>query len=483
VSRFHLHYAGRATTSNFIFIFNSNPTPPTTIWTAHFHPTAGMPLITTAYPVHAHQQNLPSTLAKSEQQLNDYNDFYDDFETRDEDEEDMSDTSPMISRPHQKKQKRRSPTVPEKSDLRASRILESLSLEIKSLQQAAMEGLKDHHISTISSLSDPHESYLSSEEDASESADDYDESFLEFEADLDLELHPTSSNISRRSSREDTARAVSVIFVGKPQLVDIFAHERPQTAVSRSRPTPLRLNSVPTYPPSPSTSSFRNSFVMSNASETATNFTQRQKRSAISALSSLSTNIKTRAASASHFLTSDPFPTAPNPDYCTLSAEDQESAHMVAPKTPTSLANAAWKGGMKGVSRKLSIVKRRPSMPKLSHTYAAGNRSATALSPPSQSTSTTPDLPSFHNPFQAPPRASTDLAGNRSNVNFSAAWREQEATAPAKQSGPVRYEDIMRNVVYTPPPMSTSGENEKESKTRGSLLGLGIRRLGRAGGN
>lgn len=454
------------------------------------------------YAVHEHQNNSSSKLENPEQQHADY----DDFETRDEDDENMSDASSMLDRPRPRKQKLRTPIVPQKSELRASRILENLTLELQSLQQAAIEDLQDRHAST---LSDPHELYLSSEEDASESADDYDESFVELDAENDLELQATSSHTSSRSSREDTARAVSFMYVGKPHLVDIFTHERPQTSsLPKHRPAPLRLNSIPTYPSRPSTSSSR-SFTMTAA--TASNFTTRQKRNAISALSTLSTNIKTRAASASNFLASDPFPgNSKQHDFYT-SAEEHDSPYASAPKTPSSIANAAWKGGVKGFNRTLTLSKRRPSMPKLSLAYASGNKSVANIPTP-------PALPlasdQHHVPsYPAPFRASTDLASKRLSLNLSTmerdySWMSKDfgngglAQVQEREQvvspGPVRYEDIMRNVIRSPPLpattahshsfssaslLSSSRDKDKELKGRPSVLGLGIRRLGRVGAN
>lgn len=110
------------------------------------------------------------------------------------------------------------PALPQKSSLRASRILDSLKLS--SIESATQ------------SLTTPHDAYMSSEEDASSSADEFSE--------YDYESGSETSKGSpvRRKSYEDTARVVSFIFSGKPFLVDLPSPRRstttPSTADSRS---------------------------------------------------------------------------------------------------------------------------------------------------------------------------------------------------------------------------------------------------------
>ncbi|RYP23525.1 hypothetical protein DL765_001039 [Monosporascus sp. GIB2] len=105
------------------------------------------------------------------------------------------------------------PALPERSTLRASRLLDNLKLNsIESARQSL-------------NTTTPHDIYLSSEEDASSTTDDL--SDYDFESECESES-PSRSNGDesaqssvRRRSREVTARAVSVIFIGRPCIVDL----------------------------------------------------------------------------------------------------------------------------------------------------------------------------------------------------------------------------------------------------------------------
>lgn len=107
------------------------------------------------------------------------------------------------------------PALPERSTLRASRLLDNLKLNsIESARQS---------LNTTTS----HDIYLSSEEDASSTTDDL--SDYDFESECESEFESQSNSNSdestqssvRRRSREVTARVVSVIFVGRPSIVEL----------------------------------------------------------------------------------------------------------------------------------------------------------------------------------------------------------------------------------------------------------------------
>ncbi|OTB06151.1 hypothetical protein M426DRAFT_21265 [Hypoxylon sp. CI-4A] len=129
------------------------------------------------------------------------------------------------------------PKVPEKSALRASRFLDnpkrnSISISIK----------------TTTTATDPHDIYLSSEEDASSSADDF--SDYGYDASSD---ESEKSPVRRRPSPEVTARAVSVVFVGKPCVVDLASGRRSVSPIRRPRSissSPANsFNARPSHPP------------------------------------------------------------------------------------------------------------------------------------------------------------------------------------------------------------------------------------------
>ncbi|KAI1376520.1 hypothetical protein F4677DRAFT_80532 [Hypoxylon crocopeplum] len=126
------------------------------------------------------------------------------------------------------------PKLPEKSALRGSRFLGSLK------------------INTSEPANDPHDVYLSSEEDASSSADD----FSDYDYDYDSNSDESEKSPMRRRSQEDTARAVSVIFVGRPCVVDLASGRRSVSPIRRPRTRAsspsIRTSSIesrPSHPP------------------------------------------------------------------------------------------------------------------------------------------------------------------------------------------------------------------------------------------
>lgn len=126
------------------------------------------------------------------------------------------------------------PALPEKSARRASRMM--------------LDNIITHKLTTedqqppLSTQAAPHAVYLSSEEDASSSADD----FSDFECEYISEAvqQPTG----RRGSQKDTARVVSVIYSGKPCIVDLPRRSMsPTSSESSSRP-PSRLRRTSILP-------------------------------------------------------------------------------------------------------------------------------------------------------------------------------------------------------------------------------------------
>jgi hypothetical protein len=346
-----------------------------------------------------------------------YDSEIDDFQERDEEE--ISDGS-ILNQPRLGKVAL--PAVPPRSELRASRILENLTIELETLEKAALEEkLKDQPVE-----SDPYKSYLSSEEEGSESADEFDESIVELYSD-----RPPSSRASSRCSHEDTARVVSFMFVGKPQLVEVVSHDRSaslkrrstdqsESRESRRRPSPLRL--IPNI--TRSTLSPRTSSLTSSSK----NLPLRQYTLPDAAASTLSVTSK------HSFLQCDPFP-IPNPN----EVEKVSSSSDAFPKTPTSI-NAAWKGSILGVTRTFSkAAKKRPSMPKLS----LANTSASPRQPSGTPTTATPISASSPMP------------------------------RPSQDQGPVNYQDILRGAIRGAPPPSP---NLKTKNSSLFLLGMARRR-------
>jgi hypothetical protein len=104
------------------------------------------------------------------------------------------------------------PHLPVKSDLRDPKFLAPLNTKV---------GLVDEQ-PPLSPSAPPHDVYLSSEEDASSSADEY--------SDYDYDSESEYSNDSPKLGPcEDVARLVSIVFTGKPLVVQVRSRSAPST--------------------------------------------------------------------------------------------------------------------------------------------------------------------------------------------------------------------------------------------------------------
>ncbi|KAL2760601.1 hypothetical protein ACRALDRAFT_1059616 [Sodiomyces alcalophilus JCM 7366] len=127
------------------------------------------------------------------------------------------------------------PALPNKSTLRNSRLLDAFTTTVALNPQGERTDL---------TRAAPQDVYLSSEEDASSSADE----FSDYDWDSGSERSPGSP--SSRHSHEDTAKMVSVVFVGKPSIINLSnngrrsvppqpTHKPPVPGVVRSSTEPL----------------------------------------------------------------------------------------------------------------------------------------------------------------------------------------------------------------------------------------------------
>ncbi|CAI4213758.1 unnamed protein product [Parascedosporium putredinis] len=88
----------------------------------------------------------------------------------------------------------------------------------------------------------PHEVYLSSEEDGSSSADD----FSDYDFDSESEMDPANATTAtRKRSYEDIAKMVSVVYSGKPTVVQITTTKRSATPSSSSSSSTSSPSSTP----------------------------------------------------------------------------------------------------------------------------------------------------------------------------------------------------------------------------------------------
>jgi len=158
-----------------------------------------------------------------------YPEFYDDAEM-------------MAPNPKRARQSADAPELPLKSALRASRLLDNLGLKLGgSIETTVQPG-----------QATPLDVYMSEEEDASSDADD----FSDYGYDSSNE-DPTSP--TRRSSHEDTARVVSVVYSGKPSIVDLTLLRRrsisPNSIETRTRSSTVSSSRSHTDRPSTPASS------------------------------------------------------------------------------------------------------------------------------------------------------------------------------------------------------------------------------------
>ncbi|KAI0169687.1 hypothetical protein GGR52DRAFT_476837 [Hypoxylon sp. FL1284] len=234
------------------------------------------------------------------------------------------------------------PKLPEKSALRASRLLEGLKLN------------------TIEATADPHDVYLSSEEDASSSADDFSD------YDYDSTSEESEKSPVRRRSQEDTARAVSVVFIGKPCVVDLASGRRSVSPIRRQR----------TRSASPS---IREKEASSSSSSSSSSSTRAEHPPRHSSLAATTSDL---SAESPPFLNQDPFATAANHYKFDPTPKRAATGGAVprAPRAPTAAFHRFQKS--------LSLV-RKHSRPNLKD-ETASSRDSLVWRPASASTT---DLP------------------------------------------------------------------------------------------
>ncbi|KAM0346076.1 hypothetical protein ACHAPU_005841 [Fusarium lateritium] len=304
------------------------------------------------------------------------------------------------------------PALPAKSSLRASRCL---------------DGLLTHK------LAPAHDVYLSSEEDASSSADD----FSDFESDSGSD---ESQSLDRRGSREDTAKVVSVVYAGKPSVIDL-----PRRSVS-----PSLISEASSRPSSRMSTSSRPRSCLRRTSTLPVTLPVLDRRMSFCTTSSGSVLHPPRTSSMGtgrlekkrpDFLSIDPFAAKDRPE-----TRDEPTERPKTPKTPTGV-----------FKRTLSLVKKR-SRPSLNTSFASQSRDNLSLF--------TPTLPME----QVQEESSNDS--------------EQRAPKPILQKAPTFHEFAQRRMSSAPmSPMSPMSEpaspmtpNSTRSRLRQGLAAAARRR-------
>ncbi|KAI1262238.1 hypothetical protein F5Y18DRAFT_399050 [Xylariaceae sp. FL1019] len=282
------------------------------------------------------------------------------------------------------------PTIPQRNMLRTSRLLANLKLNsIKSATQ---------------SLNTTHSLYLSSEEDASSSADDFSDYDYE-SSNEEFELLPES-----RSSQEVTARAVSVVFVGKPSVVNL-------TTARRSLPSTTRPQSE-----------FFSSAFDSPPLEARPTAPQRK----FSLASTLDIPKQTAA-----FLNQDPFASSPYLGRSSTMIEAPASSSAPYPRSPRTSSGAFHR-----LQKSISLVRKRSRANLKAEAHRAASMSNFEALNDSQVTLDSPRKPEATSPVaairpQSPVTYNEILRSARRNsiVKETASMQSQPASSPLTPVG------------------------------------------------
>ncbi|KAH6850773.1 hypothetical protein B0I37DRAFT_372368 [Chaetomium sp. MPI-CAGE-AT-0009] len=344
------------------------------------------------------------------------------------------------------------PKLPAKSALRASRMLDNLGLKVGG---------------TAGSTT-PHDVYLSSEEDASSDADDF--SDYDYDSSVD---DPTSPS---RASHEVTARAVSVVFSGKPSIVDLPAMRKRPISSSSLGTTMTRSSTESSAPAEPLTtrSATTEERPGTPASKTSSRNSRRlSKEPPANRRSMLLSEVLTKKKPP--FLSIDPY--ANGSTYTldipkALDSLESEIQPVKTPRTPTML--------LKGVTRSFSLARRRSrpnlnspqtSVPKLDTSFATASNRNSVISPAT-----------VHRVDEEP------QSGKQENEQEQQQQLHKPEQRPKTPVTPITYTDILRAVkrnatvmgAPSPPsdimsPTSPAGPSPATAR-KGILSGLSARR-------
>lgn len=309
----------------------------------------------------------------------------------------------------------RAPVLPQKSALRASRLLDNLV------------GLKLTMPDPPSFTQTPHDEYMSSEEDASSTAGDF--SDFEYDSSSD-DVCPSPAK--ERRSHEVTARVVSVIFSGKPSVVDVPQNRRSISPTSFERRQSIMDLAAQSFAHEDTEVKRRRMSVTSTSSDSVSTKPTRAahppRSSSMQPPATHNTIKKTKPA----FLQIDPYANGSVYSLDVLQ-EPKEAEHEDdrprTPKTPTKM--------FKGVARTLSLMKRR-STPRMNQAFLSSSSSTENVS-----MATSPSKRSIlGEPLcEAPHEMSQEAAEGTSEF---AVPPPPQRPAPQPNSSPVTYDEIVR---------------------------------------
>ncbi|KAL2163123.1 hypothetical protein VTH06DRAFT_6959 [Thermothelomyces fergusii] len=383
------------------------------------------------------------------------------------------------------------PRLPPRSALRRSKTLEGLGLRLGGAGGAAAAGLGQ--------AATPHDVYLSSEEDASSDADD----FSDYGYDGDSSVEDPGSPTRGPAREAVTARVVSVVFSGKPSIVDLSVSRRRaissgSLAMTRTRSSTDSSTAVGCSITAASTAA--STATTSTITTTARSDTAEDRPiSPASTVSSRHSGLGKDGPSQSRrgspwsevlamkkppFLSIDPQPNSSGYPLEMPKAPDSlesETRLAKAPRTPTAL--------LRGVTRSLSLSRRRsrPSLSSLQTAVPRADSPVTFFSPnPNRHSSYSSYLlPTAEEEEEVParePQRQQQPPQSRQQLQQQQQQR-QELSTPMT---PVSYTmDILRavkrsaTVVGAPsPPNDILSPTEQAPATarRGILSGLSVRR-------
>ncbi|KAK0673995.1 hypothetical protein QBC41DRAFT_310097 [Cercophora samala] len=354
------------------------------------------------------------------------------------------------------------PELPKKSSRRVSRILDNHGLKL---------GGEEGQATT------PHDIYLSSEEDASSDTDD----FSDYDYDSSIEDPDSPTAATRRGSQEVTARVVSVVFAGKPSIVNLSLRKQRSVSLSSSSVTTSRTRSstgssesasvkpsttAPIHPPG-------GDRPITPASSLSARSSNPNRRSSSSLLSDLLTNKRKPPP----FLSIDPYA---NGSHYSLDAvpkaldslEGETPVSAKTPRTPTQI--------FKGVTRSFSLARKksRPTLDTLAASASHQPRPSTSSTSTKRS-SLQQSVSVLDDQFEEQDEEKENN-NNNNNININRIGDKTPQT-------PITYNDILKAVKKNAIVMSgtqpglpsdilspTSPNTERQK--RGILSGLSARR-------
>ena len=386
------------------------------------------------------------------------------------------------------KQRPSVPALPQRSEKRASMILNNIMLDLQNMEGFNSKSASSTKLSQEASF-DPHESYLSSEEDASLS-DDGEDSLLDFEAESPATENEEQKIHSRTSSRgsQEEARVVSFTMVSKPKIIEIH-HMRSISNPTTREHSPSNSSELPS----------RLSLDISTSTNTTTTPLRRVSNlasvhrlsiSSISALSSYSASISASSNtshpprksskfssfmskhSQSSFLGSEYRSPSPSISPASNNTPGYQSRRMSGvgsierPKTAFAGEKEQKWTLNKGLTKSsvnstiANAMKKRPSMPKINLAYTPG------VVTPRTSNSSKSNLSS---------NVSTPVETPQTGIRRSSTTPVDKSQISKPLEGSVKYEDIIKNVIRAPPaPSATSPLSALSPKT--GFFGLGRRK-------